>query len=107
MARNKALTGTTGQLISVPLARTFYTDTTLRLQDLDQANNAATEVDAFCTASKSSTEDQPLLASFKAWADPICDRKLKTKSQWTLSDQDYLFSTLKSRSAESEWVLQR
>ncbi|CAG7564921.1 unnamed protein product [Fusarium equiseti] len=76
------------------------------LQDLDQANNMATEFDAFCTTFKSSTEHQPLLASLKAWADPICDRKLKAKSQLTLSDQDYLVRTLKSRSADSEWVLQ-
>ncbi|RFN46511.1 hypothetical protein FIE12Z_9233 [Fusarium flagelliforme] len=76
------------------------------LQDLDQANNIATEFDAFCTTFKSSTEHQPLLASFKAWVDPICDRKLETQSQWTLSDQDYLVSTLKSRRADSEWVLQ-
>ncbi|KAJ4131691.1 hypothetical protein NW768_005885 [Fusarium equiseti] len=77
------------------------------LQDLEQADNIATEFDAFCAAFKSSTEHQPLLGNFKAWADPICDRKLETQSQWTLSDQNYLVGILRSRNANIEWVLQR
>jgi hypothetical protein len=78
-----------------------------RLKDLVQANNKATEFDAFCTIFKSSARHEPLVESFAAWAVPIGDKKLASQTIWTLSDEKYLFRVLITRNADSEWVLQR
>ncbi|OBS19613.1 hypothetical protein FPOA_11338 [Fusarium poae] len=76
------------------------------LKDLVQANNKATEFDAFCTIFKSSARHEPLVESFAAWAVPIGDKKLASQTIWTLSDEKYLFRVLITRNADSEWVLQ-
>ncbi|KAF5669024.1 2og-fe oxygenase superfamily [Fusarium heterosporum] len=76
------------------------------LQDLKSAPNTATEFDAFCTVFETCTTHQPLLTSFKAWADPISDKKLEEQSVWAGSDLSFILGTLKSRNADREWILQ-
>ncbi|KAF4994983.1 hypothetical protein FGRMN_5430 [Fusarium graminum] len=60
------------------------------LQDLKSAPNTATEFDAFCTVFKTCTTHQPLLASFKAWADPVSDKKLKDQS---ITDREWIMQS--------------
>ncbi|RGP69365.1 2og-fe oxygenase superfamily [Fusarium sporotrichioides] len=75
-------------------------------KDLGQAIDIAAEFDAFCVVFRSSAKHEPLLESFKAWAVPICDKKLMSQTLWTLSDEKYLLLVLEKRNADSEWVLQ-
>ncbi|KAG5663343.1 hypothetical protein KAF25_001279 [Fusarium avenaceum] len=70
------------------------------LQDLKTARDIVTEFDAFCALFRTSTEHQPLLKSFNAWADPVCEEKLRTQSLWAKSDREYVLGTLKSRNAD-------
>ncbi|KAF4454131.1 hypothetical protein F53441_3317 [Fusarium austroafricanum] len=71
------------------------------LQGLIKAYNIATEFNAFCVLFESSTDHQPLLQSFKAWAGPIAD------ASWTISDEGFIFNTLKSRNkSDSAWFLE-
>ncbi|KAM0223902.1 hypothetical protein ACHAQD_002981 [Fusarium lateritium] len=76
------------------------------LQDLKTARDIVTEFDAFCALFRTSTDHQPLLKSFNAWADPVCEEKLKAQSQWAKSDREYILGTLKTRNSNDEWILQ-
>ncbi|KAJ4266459.1 hypothetical protein NW762_004443 [Fusarium torreyae] len=76
------------------------------LQGLREATDIATEFDAFCAVFKSLITHRPLLESFKLWAGPLLDEKIKTQSSWTKTDEQFLLSTLRSRSADGEWALQ-
>jgi hypothetical protein len=96
-----------------PSMRVHVTERTDRFNDVEKSCSV-TEWDMVLKRIPDYLESKNLKSSFRVWGQAIADQKLTSqtgevmsRSDMGIGDHDFLIQSIKSRHADSEWIMAR